>query len=108
MTALVFALTPLMSFDETLKEVHAQIAASNLVNKPTIQAIIVVVMSYERICSTGRAVAAAAGLAYVSHKLLQYQTLMDHTEHADYITVVPPPAHADTFDEHLADAADDL
>ena len=108
MTALVFALTPLMSSEEALKEVHAQVAASTLVNKPTLQAIIVVVMSYERICSTARAVAAAAGAAYVPHTLPQYQALIDRVQHAAYIAAAPPPAHADLFDEHLADAADDL
>ncbi len=54
MTAVVFALTPLMSSDEALKEMYAQIAGITLVNKATMQAILVVVMSYERICSTAR------------------------------------------------------
>jgi hypothetical protein len=55
MTAIAFALNPLMSGDEALKEMHAQIAASNSSNKATMQAILVVVMSYERICSIARA-----------------------------------------------------
>ena len=106
MTAIAFALNPLMSGDEALKEMHAQIAASNSSNKATMQAILVVVMSYERICSIARADAAAAGVDYVPHTLAQFQTLMDRAEHAAYIAAAPPPAHADPFDEHLADAAD--
>ena len=108
MTAIAFALNPLMSGDEALKEMHAQIAASNSGNKATMQAILVVVMSYERICSIARADAAAAGVDYVPHTLAQFQALIDRAEHAAYIAAAPPPAHADPFDEHLADAADDL
>ena len=52
MTAIAFALNPLMSGDEALKEMHAQIAASNSGNKATMQAILVVVMSYEYISSS--------------------------------------------------------
>ena len=68
-------------------------------------------MSYERICSTARAAAGTAGVSYVPHTLLQYQALIDHIAHAAYIAAVlagVPPAHADPFDEHLAEAADDL
>jgi hypothetical protein len=50
----------------------------------------------------------AAGVDYVPHTLAQFQALMDRAEHAAYIAAAPPPAHADPFDEHLADAADDL
>ena len=108
MTVLVFSLTPLMSSEEELKEVYDQVETSTLVNKPTLQAIIVVVMSYERICSTARAVASAAGAAYVPHTLTQYQALIDRAQHDTYIAAAPSPVHADFFDEHLADAADDL
>jgi hypothetical protein len=73
MTAIAFALNPLMSGDEALKEMHAQIAASNSGNKATMQAILVVVMSYERICSIARADAAAAGVDSVPHTLAQFQ-----------------------------------
>ena len=68
-------------------------------------------MSYERICSTARAVAASAGVAYVPHTLLQYQALIDRAAHAVYLTAVlagPAPAYPDPFNEHLAEAVDDF
>jgi hypothetical protein len=55
-------------------------------------------MSYERICSTARAVAAAASVAYVPHTLPQYQGLIDRIEHAVYLAAVAgggAPAHVD-------------
>jgi hypothetical protein len=86
-------------------------AGSTRLNKTTLQAIIVVVMSYERICSTARAVAASAGVAYVPHTLLQYQALIDRAAHAVYLTAVlagPAPAYPDPFNEHFAEAVDDF
>ena len=109
--ALIFALSPLMMSDDTLKEIHVKTTISTLSNKTTLQVIIVVVMSYERICSTARTVAAAAGVVYVTHTLVQYQTLIDRITHATYIDTVlvgVPHAHVDPFGEDLAEAADDL
>ena len=109
--ALVFDLSPLMTSEDALKEMHAKAAGSTLVNKTTLQTIIVVVMSYERICSTDRAVAASAGVTYVSHTLIQYQVLIDRVAHTVYLAAVlvgPAPAYPDPFDEHLAETVDDL
>ena len=78
----VFNLAPTMTSEDALKEMHAKTAGSTLANKTTLQSIIVVVMSYERICSTARVVAAAAGIAYLPHLLLQYQALIDRVSHA--------------------------
>ena len=107
----VFNLAPTMTSEDALKEMHAKTAGSTLANKTTLQSIIVVVMSYERICSTARVVAAAAGIAYLPHLLLQYQALIDRVSHAAYLTAVlvgAPPAHTEPCDEHLAEAVDDL
>jgi len=68
-------------------------------------------MSYERICSTARAVAAQAGVDFVPHTMPQYLALIDRAEHANYIAAVAlgnQPAHDDPFDAHLADATDEL
>ena len=109
--ALVFDLSPLMTCEDALKEIHVKTAGSTLAIKATLQAIIVGIMSYDRICSTARAVSASAGVPYVPHTLLQYQALIDCVAHAADLAAVlagPPPAHPSPFDEHLAEAADDL
>ena len=109
--ALIFALSPLMMSDDALKEIHAKTTISTLSNKTTLQVIIVVVISYERICSTARTVASAAGVVYVTHTLVQYQDLIDritHTAYIDTVLVGVPHAHVDPFGEDLAEAADDL
>ena len=84
----MFALSPLMTSDDSIKEMHVKTGGSTLVNKTTLQAMIVVVMSHECICSTVRTVAAAAGVVHVTHTMLQYQDLIDRITHAAYITVV--------------------
>jgi hypothetical protein len=114
MTALVFALTPKMPPTEVLNEMHSAIVSSNIGimgGKATMQAMVVLAMSYERICSTARAVAAQAGRDFVPLKMPQYLALVDRSEHANYIAAVAlgnQPAHDDPFDDHLADATDEL
>ena len=67
---------------------HDKTSDSTLVTKTTRQAIIVVVMSYDHICSTVRAVTVVTIVDYVSHTMLQYQVLIDRIEHVGYIPTV--------------------
>jgi hypothetical protein len=62
--------------------------------------MIVIVMVFESVFTTARAVAAAAGAVY--HTLLQYEAIIDRTAHAAYLLAVAvgaPPAVPDPFDE---------
>ena len=110
-THLVFNLSLMMTSEGTLKEIYVKTTVSTLDNKTTLQTIIVVVMSNERICSTVRTVVAATVIEYVTHTLLQYQVLIDRVTHAAYLASVlggASPDHPDPFDEHLAESVDHL
>jgi hypothetical protein len=62
---IVFAITADMTSDEAIKEMHSKTACSAHPSKLIMQAMIVIAMAYENVCSTARAAAAAAGLADV-------------------------------------------
>jgi len=68
-------------------------------------------MTFEQVCATARAFAAAHGLAFVTFTLLQYEALIDRAAHAAYVLTVAGgavPADPDPFVESLAAAHDDL
>ena len=99
---------------EVLNEIHSTILSTNIGimgGKATMQAMVVLVMSYERIFSIARAVAAQAGVDFVPLTMSQYLVLIDRVEHANYIAAVAAgnqPTHDDPFDDHLADATHEL
>ena len=64
------------------------------------QAIVVVVMAYERICSTARAIARGRRPRLHSPYHRQYLALTDRAAHVAYMAAVAagaPPAHLDPF-----------
>ena len=79
---LAFVFTPKMNHEDMLKEMHSKVHTCTLSSKLTMQAIICVTMTYEAICSTARAAAAAAHLQYVPHTMLEYLALIDRPAHA--------------------------
>ena len=114
---LAFVFNPKMNHEDMLKEMHNKVHTCALSSKLTMQAIICVTMTYEAICSTARAAAAAAHLQYVPHTMLEYLVLIDRPAHAAYVvavaaalTALPPaaPPAAIPFSEPLADAHDEL
>ena len=58
-----------MTSEEAIKEIHTKTAFSVHPSKLIMQVMIVITMTYETVCSTTRAAAAAAGQAYVPHTL---------------------------------------
>ena len=61
--ALVFALVPTMTCEDTVKEIYTQTASSVHPYKMTMQTMVVIVMTWEGVSATGRAITAAAGAA---------------------------------------------
>ena len=53
-------------------------------------AMILIAMVYENVCSTARAAAAAAGLAYVPATLLEYEVMIAQNAHAAYVVAAAP------------------
>ncbi len=81
--ALVFALTATMTYEDSVKKMYSKTAGSALPSKMTMHAMIVITMAFESVCATARAVAAAAGIAYVPHTLLQYEAMINRAAHAE-------------------------
>ena len=115
--SLSFVFNSHMNHEDMLKEMHNKVHTCSLSSKLTMQAIICVTMTYEAICSTSRAAAAAAHIQYVPHTMPEYLALIDRSAHAAYVAAVaaaladmpsaaPPPAIP--FSEPLADAHDEL
>ncbi len=106
-----------MNHEDMLKEMHSKVHTCALSSKLTMQAIMCVTMTYEVICSTAKAAAAAAHLQYVPHTMPEYLALIDRVAHLAYVAAVaaalaavPPaaPPAAIPFSESLADTHDEL
>ena len=109
--ALVFALAPTMTCEDAAKEIYTKTASSVHQYKMTMQAMVVIAMASEGVSATGRAIAAAAGAAYVPYTLLQYDTMIDRADHVVYLAAVAggaAPGAPNPFVENLADANDEL
>ena len=99
-----------MTFEDSIKEVYSKTVSSTHPFKMTIQSIIVIVMDFERVCTTARAFATAHGLVFVPFTLLQYEALIDRATHTAYVLTVAGgavPADPDPFVENLAAVHDD-
>jgi hypothetical protein len=104
-----------MNHEDILKEMHNKVHTCTLPNKLTMQSMICITMTYEALCATQRAAAAAANVVYVSHTMVEYLALIDRPAHLAYVAAVAAavagghavPA-AIPFSEALADAHDEL
>ena len=107
---IVFDINAEMTSEQVIKEMHTKTACSAHPSKLIMQAFIMIAMTYETVCSTARAAAAAAGLAYVPYTLPEYEVLIDRGAHAVYITVdaLAVMTDPDPFVITLAEAHDDL
>jgi hypothetical protein len=100
-SALVFALNKEMTAEDIFKEFNHKVRS--------------IAMTYEALCATARATAAAANIAYVPHTMVQYLQLIDRPAYAIHVAAVAAallaghaaPA-ASPFSEALADAHDQL
>jgi len=114
-SALTFLFHQNMNHEDILKEMHNKVHTCTLPNKLTMQAMICITMTYEALCATQRAAAAAANVVYVSHTMVEYLALIDRPAHLAYVAAVAAavagghavPA-AIPFSEALADAHDEL
>ena len=70
-----------MNHEDILKEMHNKVHTCTLPNKLTMQAMICITMTYEALCATQRAAAAAANVVYVSHTMVEYLALIDRPAH---------------------------
>ena len=68
-SALVFALNKEMTAEDIFKEFNQKVRTCTLPNKLIMQAMISIAMTYEALCATARATAAAANIAYVPHTM---------------------------------------
>jgi len=107
---IVFDINAEMTSEQVIKEMHTKTASSVHPSKLIMQTFIMIVMTYETVCSTARAAAAAVGHAYVPHTLVEYESLIDRDAHATYIvaSALGPMAAPDPFVMTLAEAHDDL
>ena len=71
-----------MSSEQAVKEMYNKVASSNHTSKALMQSYIMIALSYDSVCSTTRADATAAGIAYVPYTFAQYGTLIDRGAHA--------------------------
>ena len=114
-SAVVFALHKEMTAEDIFKEFNHKVRTCTLPNKLIMQAMISIAMTYEALCATARATAAAGNIAYVSHTMVQYLQLIDRPAYAIHVAAVDAallaghvaPA-ASPFSEALADAHDQL
>ena len=114
-SALVFALNKEMTVEDIFKEFNHKVRTCTLPNKLIMQVMISIAMTYEALCATARATAAAANIAYVPHTMVQYLQLIDRPAYAIHVAAVDAallagqaaPA-ASPFSEALADAHDQL
>jgi len=65
-----------MTYEDSVKEVNCKTTGIALSSKMTMQVMIVIVMSFQSVCSTARCVVAAAGADYVPYTLLEYETII--------------------------------
>ena len=59
-----------MTYEDSVKEVNCKTTGITLSSKMTMQVMIVIVMSFQSVCSTARCVVTVAGAAYVPYTLL--------------------------------------
>ena len=70
-SALTFLFNQNMNHEDILKEMHNKVHTCTLPNKLTMQAMICITMTYEALCATQHAAAAAANVVYVSHTMVE-------------------------------------
>lgn len=114
-SALTFLFHQNMNHEDILKEMHNKVHTCTLPNKLTMQAMICITMTYEALCATQRAAAAAANVVYVSHTMVEYLALIDRPAHLAHVAAVAAAVAAGhavpaaiPFSEALADAHDEL
>jgi hypothetical protein len=86
-SALVFALNKEMTAEDIFKEFNQKVRTCTLPNKLIMQAMISIAMTYEALCATARATAAAANIAYVPHTMVQYLQLIDRPAYAIHVAL---------------------
>jgi hypothetical protein len=104
-----------MNAEDIFKEFKHKVRTCTLPNKLMMQAMISIAMTYEALCATARATAAAANIAYVPNTMVQYLQLIDRPAYAIHVAAVDTAllaGHvapvASPFSEALADAHDQL
>jgi hypothetical protein len=107
-----FNITSDMTSSQATTEMYSKTASSSHSSKLIMQAMIMIAIAYENVCSAARAAAAAAGAAYVPPTLVEYDSMIDRPVHATYVlaaavhgAVMPAP---DPFNVRLAQAHVDI
>ena len=82
---ILFAIRPDMTSSQATTEMYSKTVTSSHSSKLIMQAMIMITIAYENVCSAARAAAAAAGVAYAPHTLAEYEVMIDQPAHAAYV-----------------------